>query len=641
MKTHWHLLALVAVALGVGVLFLQEPGFGDDLTYWSFAFDLHERGLVAWQKGSFHDLRWPVWGVCWVLQSLCGFGLTSYYGVPLLYLAGGAALGFAFGKKLTDSVAVAWACGIAFLFHPLLDTVSFRPMPDLSEGVWGAAIMLAWWALMNAPSRGTALLSAIAMGAGIFIIEANRVTGVFIVPVVILCTLLFFPRRFGWVVVAGLVSAALYASECFFYKRLFNDWLHDLTANSGNKGAKGTEFPNPWSLPFRFFDTLWKGNPLAPAYCLLALGGIWAAWRRHGVLGRVIVIWFTSLYLLFACAPQSLWPYRPLVRDADRFLCALVVPMSVLAAIGFFAGCAWLAQRSRHVAAAAGRPLLTGAVLTVLVFGITSRDRFDLGFVPEMRRYLAALPEGTKVFSHKAMREYIYLIDGKSAARLSWTAPNEILHRSEKLEAQAADCTEFWYARKLVWLTTRKALEKKSLKQQALLGSYLDAPEREWMLTGLFAKGDNPDLVFYRRRQPDSPPAQILTPDAAEWQQLIPALPATMTKSTGTAAATWKIPVSLKGKLVRFEFEAASPQVEALTIRLRFHREGSEKAETEYLLKPYLYSGGGKEFFVLPIPAGADTCQVQLKLSKDAKEVVFTRFRAVVETSEGRAPARP
>lgn len=634
MKTYWHLLALVAVAFGVGMLFLQEPGFGDDLTYWSFAFDLHERGLVAWQKGSFHDLRWPVWGVCWVLQSLCGFGLASYYGVPLLYLAGGAALGFAFGKKLTDSVAVAWACGIAFLFHPLLDTVCFRPMPDLSEGVWGAAIMLAWWALMNAPGRGVAVLSAVAMGASIFIIEANRVTGVFIVPVVVLCTLLFFPRRFGWVVLAGVVAAALYAGECYFYKRLFNDWLHDLTANSGNKGAKGTDFPNPWSLPFRFFDTLWKGNPLAPAYCLLALGGIWTAWRRHGVLGRVVVIWLGALYLLYSCAPQSLWPYRPLVRDADRFLAALVVPMSVLAAVGFFAGCAWLAQRSRHVAAAANRPLLTGAVLTLLVFAITSRDRFDLGSVPEMRRYLNALPEGTKVFSHKAMREYIYLVDGKAAARLSWTAPNEILHRTEKLEAQAAECTEFWYARKLVWLTTRKALEKKSLTQQAPLGSYLDAPEREWMLTGLFAKGDNPDLVFYRRRQPDSPPAQILTPDAPEWQQLIPALPATMNKTTSSVAATWKIPATLKGKLVRFEFEAASPQVEALTIRLRFHAGESEDPKTEYLLKPYLYSGGGKEFFVLPIPTDADTCQVQLKLSKDAKEVVFTRFRAVVETAQ-------
>ena len=69
MRLRWHLFAVTLVALAIGLLFLQEPGFGDDLTYWSFAFDLHERGLVAWQKASFHDLRWPVWGVCWVLQT--------------------------------------------------------------------------------------------------------------------------------------------------------------------------------------------------------------------------------------------------------------------------------------------------------------------------------------------------------------------------------------------------------------------------------------------------------------------------------------------------------------------------------------------------------------------------------------------
>ncbi|MGB8165934.1 MAG: hypothetical protein WCF18_00480 [Chthoniobacteraceae bacterium] len=632
MKTRWHLLALVAVAFTVGLLFLREPGFGDDLTYWSFAFDLHERGIVAWQKGSFHDLRWPVWGVCWVLQGIFGFGLTSYYGEPLLYLAGGAALGFGFGKKLTSSGAVGWACGIAFLFHPLLDSVCYRPMPDLSEGVWGAAIMLAWWALMNAPSRGIALLAAAATGAGIFVIEANRVTGVFIVPVVILCTLLFFPRRFGWLLVAGVFSAALYAGECVFYKRLFDDWLHDLTANSGNKGAKGTEFPHPWSLPFRFLDTLWKGNPLAPPYCLLAATGLWAAWRRHGVLGRVLVVWFAALYLLYSCAPQSLVPYRPLVRDADRFLCALVIPMSVLAALGLVTLLRWFDQRhARFVTKGMRNPVLTGAFLTALLFAATSRDRFDLGFVPEMRRYLAALPEGTKIFSHKAMREIIFLVDAKSARRFTWIAPNEIMHRSDKLEAEAAGCTEFWYARKLVWLNTRKALEKHEMEKQPPLGSYLDTPERDWVLTGLFAKGDNPDLIFYRRRQPDSPPAQILGPDAPEWNGLIPKLPTELEHTQQAVQARWQIPAGLNGRLARFELEAASSSVEALTIRLRFLERGGEKIATEYLLKPYLYRNGGKEFFAFPIPADSSACDVQLKVGKGAKGVTFTGFRAVIE----------
>ena len=639
-KTRWHLLALAVVAIGAGLLFLQEPGFGDDLTYWSFAFDLHERGLTAWQRHSFHDLRWPVWGVCWLLQHAFGFGLASYYGEPLLYLAGGAFLSFAFGKKLTGSSAAAWACGIAFLFHPLLDTVCYRPMPDLSEGVWGAAIMLAWWTLMNAGSRAGRLASAAAMGAAIFVIEANRVTGVFIVPVLILCTLLFFPRRFGWLIAAGVVSAVLYAGECLFYKRLFNDWLHDLTANAGNKEAKGTEFPHAWALPFRFLDTLWKGNPLAPIYCLLAAAGCFAAWRRHGTLGRVLVVWFTSLYLLIACAPQSVWPWRPLVRDADRFLCALVVPMSVLAAAGLWlvgerlATTAATARIAARLAALGrtnlGRIAISGVTIVALTL-ITSRDRFNLGFVPQMRTYLDSLPAGTKVFSHKAMREIVFLVDAAAARRLDWSAPNEILNRSESLEKMAGACTEFWYARKLVWLNTRKALEKRRIEKQPPLGSYFNTPERDWVLTRVFAKADTPDLIFYRRRTPESPPAQVFGPDAAEWQNKIPPLPARLTPAHGTVQSEWKIPGAFKGRLIRVEFETASPQVEALTIRLRFLTANGRKETTEYLLKPYLYPGGGKEFFALAIPADAEACRVQLKLGKGAKELVFSGFRAVVE----------
>jgi hypothetical protein len=387
-------------------------------------------------------------------------------------------------------------------------------------------------------------------------------------------------------------------------------------------------------MPFRFFDTLWKGNPLAPAYCILAAAGMWTAWRRHGVLGRVIVVWFAALYLLISCTPQGLSPYRPLVRDADRFLCALVVPMSVLAALGLMGCCAWIAQRSRLAAGDARRALQTGVFLTVLLFVVTNRDRFDLGFVPEMRRYLAALPEGTKVFSHKAMREIIFLVDDKAARRFTWTAPNEIMHRSDKLEAQAAGCTEFWYARKLVWLNTRKALEKHEYEMQPPLGSYLDTPERDWVLTGLFAKGDNPDLIFYRRRQPDSPPARVLGPNAPEWKGLIPALPADLDQRHPTAHAKWEIPPELKGRLARFEVEASSASVEALTIRLRFVLRGNDRPVAEFLLKPYLYRAGGKEFFAIPIPANADACDVQLKVGKGAKQVTFTGFRAVIEGAQ-------
>ncbi|HEX8295905.1 MAG TPA: hypothetical protein VF593_06360 [Chthoniobacteraceae bacterium] len=643
MKDRWHVAAVALAGLLLGLLFLQEPGFGDDLTYWSFAFDLHERGLIAWQKGSFHDLRWPVWGVCWMLQAIFGPGLLSYYGEPLLYLAAGAALAFCFGRKLTAPVPLAWACGIAFLFHPLLDTVCYRPMPDLSEGVLGAAVMLAWWQMMQPQTRLPAILYALLTGAGITVLEANRVTGMFIVPVLILCTLLFFPRRFGWLVLAGVFSAVLYAGECLFYKRLFNDWLHDLSANTGNKGAKGTEYPNAWTMPFRFFDTLWKGNPLAPVYCIFSAIGIWSAWKRRGVLGRVIVVWFGGLYLLYSCAPQSLWPYRPLVRDADRFLCAIVVPMALLAVLGLWEIARRLAEQrvagkvvkhAEEIARSKFGPALVLVGSVALLTAATSRALFDPGFVPEMRRYLASVPDGTRIFSHKAMREIVHLVDASSGRRLVWNAPNAILHRKPELEAQAAGAAEFWYARKLVWLTTRKELEKQKHATQPPLGSYFDLPEREWTLTGLFAKGDTPDLIFYRRRKPDSPAPLILNSDAAEWQQLLPALPAKWARKSGTSTLQkdWNVPDNLLGRVGRIELNAASEQVEALTIRLRFFRgRGDEIAE--YLLKPYLFPSGGKEFFALQIPANAESCQVQLKFAKSAEAVEFTSFRAVFEAN--------
>src|SRR5688572_17271998 len=153
MKLRIHLLLLTLVAVATGLLFLDEPKFGDDFTYWYHAFNLHERGTDAWSKASFHQIRWPVWGVCWVLQGIFGPGLVSYYGTPYLYLTLGSLGAFALGWLVFHKPAAAWACSLAFLFHPLLDTLVARPMPDVGEGVFGAAAVLAWWGMMQATSR--------------------------------------------------------------------------------------------------------------------------------------------------------------------------------------------------------------------------------------------------------------------------------------------------------------------------------------------------------------------------------------------------------------------------------------------------------------------------------------------------------
>ena len=150
------------------------------------------------------------------------------------------------------------------------------------------------------------------------------------------------------------------------------------------------------------------------------------------------------------------------------------------------------------------------------------------------------------------------------------------------------------------------------------------------MLARLLAKGDTPDLIFYRRRTAISPPPTILTASSPEFANLLPAFPAIWSPQLKSAVnADWPVPPALRGKLVRIEIEAASTQVEPFAARLRFQRD--RKVVAEFLLKPYLHAEGGKEFFVLPIPADAEKCVVQLRLTRKSGAVNFTGFRAVVE----------
>jgi hypothetical protein len=265
------------------------------------------------------------------------------------------------------------------------------------------------------------------------------------------------------------------------------------------------------------------------------------------------------------------------------------------------------------------------------MFAVTTRERYDMGFVPEMRRYMAALPTGTKVFTHEMMRAIAHLVDAKEARRMEWHAPNHILAHNPQIEALAAKCDEFWYVRKLVWLNTRKLLEKDVIDEKPKLASYFDAPEREWRMSALLAKGDTPDFIFHHRRKPGDPPPQILDATAPEFAGLIPPLPIEWNAKSGKKeiTATWNIPENLRGRLARFEIDAASERVEAYTIVLS--SQNGRTTIAEYLLKPYLSPDGGKDFFAFALPPDADHCVIELKQAKSAKDIRFNAFRAVIE----------
>jgi hypothetical protein len=626
MKLGWHYLLVALMALVISVSFLRGPGFGDDLTYWVQAFDTHERGVKSIERHSFHDLRWPVWGVCWVIQGIVGFGMGSFHGEPLFYLTLGALLAFSLGRQLLQSTAAGWAGAIGFVFHPLLDSVCFRPMPDLSEGVLGAAAMLAWWAAMNSERKGLTVLWSIVTGLLVYITEANRVTGALIVPVLIANTLAFFPRRFGWLLLSGVVAAGCYAGEMVFYHSLFGDWRHHIHANMSNAANKGTEPIPLWTLPIRFLDTLWEGNPLARPYCILAVLGIPMAWIRLGTLGRVVVVWFVLLFLEYSCMPQPVWPIRPLVRDADRFLAALAIPFALLSVVGLW----WVIEKVKARWNVRIPGPVFGAIAVLLMWAFTSRERFERGFVPEFHDYLASVKPGTKVFTHEGMRAIAFLCNADAAKQITFISPGKILFRGPGREKKAAECDEFWYARKLVWLGERKQLEDRNLPYLPELGSYFDSPERDWTLVRLLAKGDSPDLIFFKRRTDTTPPPVILPSTAPEFAEVMPVLPSDWVRGKVDAKIEkkWRVPESLRGKSVWLEVVAGSEQVEAFTLRLEFKRGGTDVAE--FLLKPYLHPKGGKDFFAIPVPPDADNCNLTMKVIGKAQKIHVESFRAIV-----------
>ena len=86
-------------------------------------------------------------------------------------------------------------------------------------------------------------------------------------------------RTFAWLLLAGGVAAICYAGEAAFYHGLFGDWLHNLHANLGGKGKKGTESIPLLTLPFRFVDTLVKETRLSWVYAFFGLFGLAWAWR--------------------------------------------------------------------------------------------------------------------------------------------------------------------------------------------------------------------------------------------------------------------------------------------------------------------------------------------------------------------------
>jgi len=153
-----------------------------------------------------------VWSVCWRSRAWSVRRLVLLC-EPLLYLVAGALLAFVLGRKLLDSPARAGPVRLRSCFIRCR-LGRFRPMPDLSEGVLGAAVD---GDVVDAdePGRRTAAWM-IAVGVLVYAVGSNRVTGAFVVPVLIVCTLAFFRGALAGSWAAGAVAAACYGvRQCF------------------------------------------------------------------------------------------------------------------------------------------------------------------------------------------------------------------------------------------------------------------------------------------------------------------------------------------------------------------------------------------------------------------------------------------
>lgn len=633
-------LCAVGVAMMAACVFfayLGRPGLGDDFTYWKTGFNTAMGNEDAWRPTSFHDLRWPVWGMVHLYTRIFGPGLVPFYAVPLTYLIAGSLLAFFIGRHVAGGEAAGFTAALLFTMHPLLDSVVHRPMPDLSEGVWGAGAILCWLAAMRDGPAWRRVLAAVACGLLVAVAHSNRFTGILLMPGLAVLTLFFFPKRLPWLLLCVGSAAAFIGVECAIYYGITGDPLHSLHTNMGAKGRKGTDAVSVFYLPFRFLDTLWKASRLAPFYCLLGVAGAWWAWTRSSPLGKVLVGWLVVGYLGYACALQQLWPPRPMLRDADRFLGALAIPMAVLAVCGLKALGAWLAavpqERVRACAGALSeRPAVLFAILAGVLCAATKRDTFNMGHVGELQGYIRSRPPGTKVFTHRGMWEYAHLVDHRAASRLIFDAgrkPGSIpesgfIEKQPDRERWAEAADEIWFCRKLTWLRLRKEAFNRTREAAPPLASYLDHPEERWRFAKLIALDRNPEFVFYQRRKvSDTVPVRVVAGEIGV------GLPVSWDGEKREYTHTVRISETWQGKRARVRIECASDISQAVELKLAF------RADLRALLtvnaKPTFFPGGGVDFFNLEIPEDAEEAVLSAKVVKGVTALSLSSLELVIE----------
>lgn len=666
LSSRWAPVLIFAAAYALSVLYAQAPRMGDDIDYYGFAIARHFSTPAIPPDEGFHFLRWPVWGGIWLYQALFGPGLGSFLFVPRFCVAMGCALLFFLGRRLAGPVAGLLAAVLLF-FHPLADGLLDRPMPDVVEGLLGTLGFTLFWVRLKRAEDGVrptwqaTVLSGLALGLLIFITWANRPTGLIWVIGVMMMSLLR-PRLMWPVFALALpVAAGCFCVEGLIYQRLFGDFWHSIHANLSATGRQGTGAVMIWELPFRFIDTL-IDSTLSKVIVLLALAGAWHLWRRRQQMSDGCVIgWFVLSYFGIACAVQSVFPLRPMVRDGARFLGSVAFPMSLLAGIGLYFLAKEAAQRwpvaRRWVVGWRG-----AAILAAVILAGSQREYWNLDYLPAVSRWMEEAPAGSRVLSHEDFYSLAMMAAPARAQELNWALFSRVkLPTTPKVLSPEDHGKPGWLFlnRSRVLVSARKRFESERAVELADLDGNMRALDEEWRLRDIALKREKPE--FYRFALPEEAVQPVsLLPVIRDWEwkpeeqgfferwrkRARPKEKITPSDSGGIAFARQgrdtailvhrqrTIPASLRGKTYNLRFRVATKTQKPFSVLIKFFDDRNRRVAST-VLEPYGTVRGFYDFQGIHVPPQATHCDLELMIEPNCKSFTLERLDVYVPASRG------
>ena len=645
--------------------YAQAPSMGDDIDYYGFALHRHFYRSEFPPSAGFHFLRWPVWGLIWIYQFFGGFGWGSFLFVPFFCLALTCALAFFIGREL-GGAAIGGLTALLVFFHPLMDPLIVRPMPDVVEGVLSGLGFLVIWRFLNNSGKHS-FFSSLAYGTGlgilIFTTWANRPTGLIWVIAVGLLSL--FRWREVWLLWIGalVVAAICFGVEAWIYKNVFGSFWHSLHANLEATGRKGTE-PIPfWELPFRFFDTFAFGNILKPPYFLLMLGGCWILWKEEAK-GKWVVGWLILVYLGISCAVQPVFPLRPLVRDGARFLGAVVLPAGILTAFGLQALWQFLIKRWCFLT----HPFFRNSAvmgLVIFLFSNTTRDRWNPDFLPELRAWLQQIKPGEVIKTHNNFYEAAFLADAKKAKQLTWS----IFHRGELVKtpdllnpSQEDGLKHLLLHRPRVIVTVRKALEEGKVLDSSTLNQDLLSADSRWGLKDVLyrsseeIRGGVPDFFWFQPISNKTPSINIISyAQELKWREnpsgedereffekkgsgklFFDEERGLVFERTAPGQVVYilnqslRLPEEMRGRVLDFRLNTLSHKVEPFRNYVTFFDSRLKDIETQKI-EFYAASNGFWDFSAVKIPPDAVFVQWKISIENSCQNFILKEVRLLSE----------